>query len=58
MKIKKHLGYKTLGVQMQQLLQEKGELGKIVSGHNLSEIITLHQVASPSTVLKIILIYV
>ena len=36
-KIKKLLGYKTLGTQMQQLLQEKDELGKIVSGHNLSE---------------------
>ena len=37
MKIKKLLGYKTLGAQMQQLLQEKDELGQIVSGHNLSE---------------------
>ena len=35
--IKKLLGYKTLGAQMQQLLLEKNELGQIVSSHNLSE---------------------
>ena len=35
--IKKILGYKTLGTQTQQLLQEKDELGQIVSNHNLSE---------------------
>ena len=37
MKIKKLLDYKTLGTQMQQLLQEKDELGQTVSSHNLSE---------------------
>ena len=37
MKIKKLLGYKTLGAKTQQLLQEKDELGQIVSDHNLSE---------------------
>ena len=37
MKIKKLIGYKTLGAKIQQLLQEKDELGQIVSGHNLSE---------------------
>ena len=37
MKIKKLLGYKTLGEQTQQLPQEKDELGQIVSSHNLSE---------------------
>ena len=37
MKIKKLIGYKTLGAQMQQFLQEKDELGQIVFGHNLSE---------------------
>ena len=37
MKIKKLLGYKTLGTKMQQFLQEKDELGQIVSDHNLSE---------------------
>ena len=36
-KIKKLLGYKTFGAKTQQLLQEKDELGKIVSNHNLSE---------------------
>ena len=37
MKIKKLFSYKTLGAQIQQLLREKDELGKIVSSHNLSE---------------------
>ena len=37
MKIKKLIGYKTLGVQMQQFLQEKDEVGQIVYSHNLSE---------------------
>ena len=35
MKITKLLGYKTFGIQMQQFLQEKDELGQIVSGHNM-----------------------
>ena len=61
MKIMKFLGYKTLGVQTQQLLEEKDELGQIVSDHNMlvkSLCIKLHSLASTVMVLKIILIYV
>ena len=35
MMIKKLIGYKTLGAQTQQLLQEKDKLGQIVFGHNM-----------------------
>ena len=58
MKIKKLLGYKTLGIQMQQLLQEKDELGQIVSGHNMLVTTSATTFASSVTTLKIILIYV
>ena len=46
---------------MQQLLEEKDELGKIVSGHNMlvkNLCIKLHSLVSALTALKIILIYV
>ena len=46
---------------MQQLLEEKDELGQIVSGHNMlvkNLCIKLHSLASAVTALKIILIYV
>ena len=35
MKIMKLFGYKMFGTKTQQLLQEKDELGKIVSSHNM-----------------------
>ena len=57
MKIKKFLGHKTLGIQTQQLLQEKDELGQIVSRHNMHEK-PFHPDALSKTTLKIILIYV
>ena len=37
MKINKLLGYKTLSAKTKQLLQEKDELGQIVSGHNFRD---------------------
>ena len=52
---------KLYGVQTQQLLEEKDELGQIVSSHNMlvkNFCIKLHSLASAMTVLKIILIYV
>ena len=45
---------------MQQLLEEKNELGQIVSDHNMpvnNFCIKLHSLALAVTVLKIILIY-
>ena len=67
--LEKDVGYKILqfmvtksyGVQTQQLLQKKDELGQIVSGHNMlvkNLCIKLHSLASSMTALKIILIYV
>ena len=52
---------KLYGRQIQQLLQEKDELGQIVSGHNMlvkKLCIKLHSLTSSVTTLKIILIYV
>ena len=52
---------KPYSVQMQQHLEEKYELGQIVSGHNMfvkNFCIKLHSLASAVTVLKIIFIYV
>ena len=52
---------KPYGVQMQQLLDEKDELGQIVFGHNMlikNLCIKLHLLASAVTALKIIHIYV
>ena len=52
---------KLYGVQMQQLLEEKDELGQIISGHNMlvkNLCIKLHSLASAVIALKIILIYV
>ena len=52
---------KPYGVQTQQLLKEKDELGKIVSGHNMlvkNLCIKLHSLASAVTALKIIFIYI
>ena len=49
------------GVQTQQLLEEKDELGQIVSGHNMlvkNLCIKLHLLASAVTALKTILIYI
>ena len=46
---------------MQQLLEEKDELGQIVFGHNMlvkNIYIKLHSLALVVTALKIILIYV
>ena len=46
---------------MQQLLEEKDELGQIVFGHNMlvkNLCIKLHSLVSTVTALKIILIYV
>ena len=41
---------------MQQFLQEKDELGKIVSGHNMHEK-PFHPVASSETVLNFFFLY-
>ena len=52
---------KPYDVQIQQLLEEKNELGQIVSGHNMlvkNLCIKLHSLASFVMALKIILIYV
>ena len=52
---------KPYGVQMQQLLDEKDELGQIVFGHNMlmkNLCIKLHLLASAVIALKIIHIYV
>ena len=52
---------KPYGIQTQQLLQEKDELGQIVSGHNMlvkNLCIKLHLLAPAVTALKIILIYI
>ena len=52
---------KPYSVQTQQILEEKDELGKILSGHNMlmkNLCIKLHLLASVMTALKIILIYV
>ena len=61
MKIKKLIGYKTLGAKMQQFLQRIWWIRAIVSGHNLyaqSIYIELHNLVSPLMALKIILIYI
>ena len=58
MKIKKLLGYKTLGAQTQQLLQEKYELGQIVSSHNMHVTTSATTFASSEMALKIIIVYV
>ena len=61
MKITKFLGYKTYGVQTQQLLEEKNELGHMSPVHNMlvkNFCIKLHSLASAMTAFKIILIYV
>ena len=58
MKIKKLLDYKTLGAQTQQLLQEKDELGQIVSSHNMHVTTSATTFASSEMALNIILIYV
>ena len=62
MKITKLLGYKTLRHTTQQLLQEKDELGKILSPVticlNKTFALSFIHFASPETALKIILIYV
>ena len=62
MKIKKLLGYKTLGAKTQQLLQRIWwTRANSISGHNLhaqSICIELHHFASPLMAFKIILIYV
>ena len=61
MKITKLLGYKTLQRTMQQLLEEKDELGQIVFDHNMfvkNLCIKLHSPASAVTALKIIIVYV
>ena len=58
---RKSLVTKLYGVQTQQLLVEKDELGQIVSGHNMlvkNIYIKLHSLASAVTAFKIILIYV
>ena len=52
---------KPYGVQTQQFLEEKDELGQIVSNHNMlvkNLCIKLHSLASTMTTLKIIFIYV
>ena len=52
---------KPYGVQTQQLLEEKDELGQIVSDHNMlvkNLCIKLHSLALAVTALKISLIYV
>ena len=61
MKIKKLLGYKTLWCTKQQLLQEKDELGQILSLVTICMNKTLLYtcaIVQPLIVLKIILIYV
>ena len=52
---------KPYSVQTQQLLEEKDELGQIISSHNMhvkNLCIKLHSLASAVTALKIIFIYV
>ena len=58
MKIKKLIGYKTLGTKMKQLLQWIWWTRAIVSGHNMCATTIATTFASPLTALKIIFIYV